>query len=502
MRSLIAQVPVPPVQDVQSGEGGLVGTVVTVVVVVALAVLMLLALRKLFKRKGPPGAPKAVPAGEPQPQLEAKKPELEKVVLPPSEAEARRREEEQAARAKADAMREERARLEAGAKKAEAEEKARLASEAQRLKEAEEAARKEAYRAQKAAEAEEKDRHKREREEAERRRAEEERLKAEAAAKAAREKAEADRRKVEAEAGQTLAAGLAKTRSEGFMSRLNSLFSGAPKAIDDKVLAELEEVLFTADIGVKTASGLVELAREKSKSKELDSAEKLKGVIRREVERIVDLKAGHRLGGGGPPHVIMVVGVNGSGKTTTIGKLAAKARAQGKKVVLAAGDTFRAAATEQLDVWAERAGAELVKGKDEADPASVVFDAVKRAIEVGADLVIADTAGRLHTKVNLMEELKKVKRVLDKALPGAPHEILLVLDATNGQNAIAQAKQFNDAVGVTGIALTKLDGTAKGGVIIGICDELKVPVAWAGVGEKVGDLRPFEPKEFVGALFD
>jgi hypothetical protein len=163
---------------------------------------------------------------------------------------------------------------------------------------------------------------------------------------------------------------------------------------------------------------------------------------------------------------------------------------------------FRAAAAEQLDVWAARAGAELVKGKDEADPASVVFDAIKRAIEVGADLVLADTAGRLHTKANLMEELKKVKRVAEKALPGAPHEVLLVLDSTMGQNGIAQAKEFRDAVGVTSIALTKLDGTAKGGVIIGICDELKVPVAWAGVGEKVADLRKFDPKEFVDALFE
>jgi fused signal recognition particle receptor len=260
-------------------------------------------------------------------------------------------------------------------------------------------------------------------------------------------------------------------------------------------------VLFTADIGVKTASALVEHAREKAKSTSLGSAE-LKGVIRGEVQRIVTLKANHTLGGGGPPHVIMVVGVNGAGKTTTIGKLAAKAKASGKKVLLGAGDTFRAAAAEQLDVWAERAGAELVKGKEESDPASVVFDAVKKGVEQKVDLVIADTAGRLHTKANLMEELKKVKRVMEKALPGAPHEVLLVLDATNGQNAIMQARQFHDAVGITSIALTKLDGTAKGGVIIGICDELKVPVAWAGVGEKVADLKAFDPKEFVEALFD
>jgi len=197
-----------------------------------------------------------------------------------------------------------------------------------------------------------------------------------------------------------------------------------------------------------------------------------------------------------------VVGVNGAGKTTTVGKLAAKLTAEGKKVVLGAGDTFRAAAAEQLDVWADRAKAELVKGADGADPGSVVFEAVKRAQAVGADVVIADTAGRLHTKAPLMEELKKVRRVLDKALPGSPHEVLLVLDATIGQNAIAQAKQFHEAVGVTALALTKLDGTAKGGVVIGISDELKLPLAWVGVGEGVEDLRPFVPGDFVKALFD
>ncbi len=286
------------------------------------------------------------------------------------------------------------------------------------------------------------------------------------------------------------------------MSKLNSFFGGPPRAVDDSVLAELEEILFTADIGVKTASSLVEAARERVKRNELGSADRIKDMIRKEVERIVALPSPRSLEGGGPPHVVMVVGVNGSGKTTTIGKLAAKATSKGRKVVLAAGDTFRAAATEQLDVWAERAKAELVKGKEDSDPAAVIFDAVKRAKETGADLVIADTAGRLHTKASLMEELKKVRRVIDKALPGAPHEVLLVLDSTNGQNAIAQAKQFHDAVGVTSIALTKLDGTAKGGVIIGICDELKLPVTWVGVGEKVADLRPFDPREFVAALFD
>jgi fused signal recognition particle receptor len=285
------------------------------------------------------------------------------------------------------------------------------------------------------------------------------------------------------------------------MAKINSLF-GQPKQVDESVLAQLEEILFTADIGVKTASNLVELAREKVKRNELSSADKIKSVIRAEVERIVSLPAPRSLEGGGPPHVVMVVGVNGSGKTTTIGKLAAKVTQKGKAVVLAAGDTFRAAATEQLDVWAERAGAQLVKGPENGDPGAVIFDAVKQAREQNADLVIADTAGRLHTKVPLMEELKKVRRVMDKALPGAPHEVLLVLDATTGQNAIAQAKQFHEIVGVSAIALTKLDGTAKGGVIIGICEELKIPVAWVGVGEKIADLRPFDPSEFVSALFD
>jgi fused signal recognition particle receptor len=197
----------------------------------------------------------------------------------------------------------------------------------------------------------------------------------------------------------------------------------------------------------------------------------------------------------------MVVGVNGSGKTTTIGKLAAKLRAGGHSVLLGAGDTFRAAAGEQLEVWAERVGVPVVRGKEGADPASVCFEAVQRGAAEGAEVVVCDTAGRLHTKAPLMEELKKVKRVVGKAAEGAPHEVLLVLDATNGQNAIAQARQFHEALGVTGIVLTKLDGTAKGGVVIGICDELRIPVRYVGVGETVADLRPFAPREFVEALF-
>ncbi|MBK7864161.1 MAG: signal recognition particle-docking protein FtsY [Archangiaceae bacterium] len=454
----------------------------------ALALLLVIVLALLLRKKPAPPLSQA----EAPKQVTAETATV-KVTLPPSELEAQKRAEEERARAQAEEARRQRNIL-AG--------EGTSADKLAELKETEEAAKKVAYEARKAAEAEARERKKRE--EAEAVRLREQAAKEAAEAEVARQKAEAEAEavRVAAQAGQTLAQGLAKTRSEGFMSRLNGLFGGAPRAIDEKVLGELEEVLFTADIGVRTAASLVETAREKAKKNELTSADGLKGVIRKEVARIVDLKANHRLSGGGPPHVIMVVGVNGAGKTTTIGKLAAKATASGKKVVLAAGDTFRAAAAEQLDVWAERAHAQLVKGKDEADPASVVFDAVKKGIEVHADLVIADTAGRLHTKANLMEELKKVRRVIEKALPGAPHEVLLVLDSTNGQNAIAQARQFHDTVGITSIALTKLDGTAKGGVIIGICDELKVPVAWAGVGEKVEDLRPFEPTEFVEALFD
>ncbi len=458
------------------------------------------ALRKVMTRGARSGG--SLPSGSSAPPPTTgpalPPPEPIKVTLAPSQAEAKARADEEAARLKAQELRAQRDALATAAKAGDD-----AAAQAQAaLKTAEEDAKKEAYRAKKAAEAEEKDRRAREKVEAERLKEEEAARQKADAERAAKEKADAERRKIEAEAGQTLSAGLAKTRSEGFIAKLNGLFGGGPKVLDEKVLGELEEVLFTADIGVQTASGLVEAAREKVRAKHVDDIGKLKALIRDEIARIVDLRTSTALSGGGPPHVIMVVGVNGAGKTTTIGKLAAKAKANGKKVVLAAGDTFRAAAAEQLDVWAARAGAELIKGKDEADPSSVIFDAIKHAQAQGADLVIADTAGRLHTKSNLMDELKKVRRVIDKALPGAPHEVLLVLDGTMGQNAIAQARQFHDAVQVSSIAVTKLDGTAKGGALIGICAELKLPVSWIGVGEKVEDLKPFEPKDFVGALFD
>src|SRR5215472_10223133 len=488
---LLAQVPTPPpdlffglpVHTVELLGGGLL------VVVAASAAL---ALRARARRR----------AEAERPPAELPPPPPVRPEIAPSEEEARAREEATAARARAEAIARERRELQEKARaEAEAAERTRLESEARALKEREEEAKREEYRAKKAAEAEARDRRAREEAEARRLR-EEEATRAREAAEAERLRAEEEARaRAEAQAGRTLAAGLERTRGEGFMARLNGLFSHGA-AVDDGVLAQLEEILFTADIGVRTASELVDTARDRLKKRELGDLGRVKGLIRSEVERMVTLPRPASLQGGGPPHVTMVVGVNGAGKTTTIGKLAAKLTGQGKKVVIAAGDTFRAAASEQLDVWAERAHAILVRGPDGSDPGAVVFDAVKRAQAENADAVLVDTAGRLHTKTPLMEELKKVKRVLGKALPGAPHEVLLVLDATVGQNAIAQAKQFQEAVGVTGIALTKLDGTAKGGVVIGISDELKIPVTWVGVGEKIVDLRPFDPHEFVEALFE
>jgi fused signal recognition particle receptor len=483
-------------------EASPVSTVVGYGVLGLFVLLMLLALRKLlFKPARAPELPGKPTQAPEKPALPEQAPQL-RVELPPSEAEQARLREAGEAHARVQELTRQREEATRAARQAgSATERARLEAEAEALKQREEEEKRAEYRAKKAADEEARERRKREREEAERLVAEQKAREAAEAEEARRAGEAAERAKIQAEAGRTLAQGLDKTRSQGFMARLNGLF-GQNRQVDESVLAELEEILFTADIGVRTASNLVELAREKLKRNELSNPERIKALIRDEVARIVDLPVPRTLEGGGPPHVVMVVGVNGAGKTTTIGKLAAQLTGQGKKVVLAAGDTFRAAATEQLDVWAERAQAELVKGDDGGDPGAVVFNAVKRAQEVGASVVIADTAGRLHTQAPLMEELKKVKRVLGKALGGAPHEVLLVLDSTNGQNAIQQAKQFHEAVGVTAIALTKLDGTAKGGVIIGICDELKLPVVWVGVGEKIADLRRFEPRDFVKALFD
>ncbi|GAB4262182.1 MAG: signal recognition particle-docking protein FtsY [Deferrisomatales bacterium] len=293
--------------------------------------------------------------------------------------------------------------------------------------------------------------------------------------------------------------GLSRTR-EGFVQKVDRVLFGR-REIDADTLEELEEALVTADLGVRTADRLIEEIRDKVGRKELTRADALREHLRAAVLDILKADEGHFELGPERPQVLMVVGVNGVGKTTTIGKIAAQHRAQGHKVILAAADTFRAAAIEQLEIWGERVGAQVIRHQHGADPGAVAFDAVEAAKARGADLVIVDTAGRLHTKAHLMEELKKVKRVIGKALPGAPHEVLLVLDATTGQNAINQARIFREAVGVDAIALTKLDGTAKGGVIVGICGELKIPVQYIGIGEKVDDLRPFDARAFVDALF-
>jgi fused signal recognition particle receptor len=300
---------------------------------------------------------------------------------------------------------------------------------------------------------------------------------------------------------EKLKGGLAKTH-QGFVEKIDQLLAGR-KSIDQDLLDELEAVLFSADLGVKTSSQLIEGVQRGLKKGELQEPERVKDFIRQEISRILQM-------GEKPlsidfsqtkPFLFMVVGVNGVGKTTTIAKIAHQYSSQGKKVLIGAADTFRAAAVEQLEVWATRVNADLIKHSKGSDPSAVAFDSVHAAKARNVDLVFIDTAGRLHTKVNLMEELKKIKRIIAREYPGAPHEILLVLDATTGQNAISQAKLFHEAIGITGIALTKLDGTAKGGIIIGITDELKLPIRYIGVGEGMDDLREFNASEFVQALF-
>jgi fused signal recognition particle receptor len=288
---------------------------------------------------------------------------------------------------------------------------------------------------------------------------------------------------------------LSKTRkslSNGF----DRAFAGKKK-IDDDVLEELEELLITSDIGVPTTTSLI---KRLSKTKVAEISE-VKQILKEEILSILRSQAPLPEPAQNDPHVVLVVGVNGVGKTTTIGKIAASAKASGKKVLIAAADTFRAAAIEQLAIWAARADAELVKHRENADPAAVAFDAVAAASARGCDMVLIDTAGRLHTKTNLMEELKKIKRTVSKQLAGAPHEILLVLDATTGQNALSQAQLFDEALGLTGLALTKLDGTAKGGIVISICSSLNIPLQYIGVGEQIDDLKLFDAEQFIDALF-
>lgn len=297
-----------------------------------------------------------------------------------------------------------------------------------------------------------------------------------------------------------LSQALSATR-DGFMGRIAKALGATGS--DDVVLEELESVLFTADVGPRTADRLMTAVREQLKGKERTDVERVRDVLRAEAQRIFDTVPPRPLAvEGEAPRVVMILGVNGAGKTTTIGKLANQLKRNGKSVLLGAGDTFRAAAAEQLEVWASRADVPIVQShKEGADPSSVLFDAVKEAQNTGVQVVLCDTAGRLHTKTNLMEELKKVTRVLTKAQEGAPHEVLLVLDGTVGQNAIQQAKQFGEAAPITGIVITKLDGTAKGGVVLGIADELKIPVLYVGIGEKIDDLRPFAANDFLDALF-
>jgi len=294
---------------------------------------------------------------------------------------------------------------------------------------------------------------------------------------------------------------LSKTR-ESFTYQLDALFLGK-REIDTELLDDLEELLITADLGVGTTNDLLEEARRKVKRQELSDPELLKKAIKANIRAYIaeaEVDATQVMPASGP-FVIMVIGVNGVGKTTTIGKIAHKFRKAGSSVLLVAGDTFRAAAVSQLQIWGERNGVEVISGKPGADPSSVAFDALTIAKQRGIDVVLVDTAGRLHTKANLMEELKKIKRVMDKSLEGAPHEILLVIDATTGQNGISQARLFNEAIGVTGIALTKLDGTSKGGIVVNICRELKMPIRFIGIGEQMDDLRDFAATEFVDALF-
>jgi fused signal recognition particle receptor len=293
--------------------------------------------------------------------------------------------------------------------------------------------------------------------------------------------------------------GLSKTRGS-LSGKIDRALFGK-KVVDAETLEELEEALVTADIGINTALRLVEEVTERVNRKELTDPEALRQHLKSRIREILVEDEGHFVLGESRPYVVLVIGVNGVGKTTTIAKIAARHIAEGNKVIIGAADTFRAAAIEQLCTWGDRVGADVVCHQHGSDPAAVAFDTLEAAKARGADLVLIDTAGRLHTKTNLREEMKKIRRLVGNAVEGAPHEVMLVLDSTTGQNAINQAIQFRDTVGVDSIALTKLDGTAKGGVIVGICDELKIPVKFIGIGEQVDDLRPFEAEQFIDALF-
>lgn len=304
---------------------------------------------------------------------------------------------------------------------------------------------------------------------------------------------------------ESLDKGLEKTK-ENFFSKLGKAILGKSK-VDEEVLDNLEELLITSDVGVDTTLKIIERIESRVAADHYLNASELDRILKEEIAALLaennteDLKD-FDTPEGIKPYVIMVVGVNGVGKTTTIGKLAAQYHKRGKKVVLGAGDTFRAAAVDQLKLWGERVGIPVISHGMNTDPASVAFDAVKQAVEMNADVVIIDTAGRLHTKVNLMNELSKIKRVIQKFIEVAPHEVMLVLDGSTGQNAMIQAREFTKATEVTSLAITKLDGTAKGGVVIGISDQFKIPVKYIGVGEKIDDLQVFNKYEFVDSLFN
>lgn len=298
---------------------------------------------------------------------------------------------------------------------------------------------------------------------------------------------------------EKLKQGLTRTK-EAITGKVNEVFSNFRK-VDENLLEELEEALILSDVGAETAMKIVDNLRKRIKLEKIEDSEKVKDALKEEIYKILTEKD-NSLNLSTKPAVMLVVGVNGAGKTTSIGKIAANLKAEGKKVLVAAADTFRAAAIEQLEVWTERAGVDIIKRPEGSDPASVVFDAISKTKSEDYDVVIIDTAGRLHTKKNLMDELGKMQRIIDRELPDAAKEVLIVLDGTTGQNALIQAKEFSEVTNITGIILTKLDGTAKGGVVIGICSELNVPVKLIGVGEKIEDLQVFNAEEFAKALFE
>ncbi len=309
--------------------------------------------------------------------------------------------------------------------------------------------------------------------------------------------------KQEKQEKETLDKGLEKTKT-GFFSKIKRVVAGR-STIDDDFLDELEETLITSDIGATTSLEIIDRLRERVAKDKYVGTDELNEILYREITDMLaenDSAADEAEVQSGTPRVILVVGVNGAGKTTTIGKMANRFKNAGNKVIIGAADTFRAAAIEQLEVWAERSGVPIVKQKQGADPAAVAYDTVASGLAQGADVIIIDTAGRLHNKIDLMNELSKIKRSIGKLIPGAPQEVLLVLDGSTGQNAIEQARQFSAATQVTGLVVTKLDGTAKGGVIIGISNEFKIPVRFIGLGEGINDLQPFDRRAYVESLFD